>query len=199
MTDSPKAMSEAHAAPRCHYLKLNGSRCGAPALRGRHLCYFHLRALRRKRDYRLPVLEDAASLQYAIMQILRALEDKHYDIKTCGMMLYGLQIACSNLNRYVASLPQPEEQEDSLAAILLERLTEMQDRWRRDQQDHPEPQRGEGWRKLDPHLSGGPPKPDSKGWPTLSPSVGVGWDHPNLATDPGDHPASPREPGDPAR
>ncbi len=147
-------MSEAHAAPRCNYLKMNGNRCGAPALRGRRLCYFHLRALRPRRDYRLPVIDDAASMQYAIMQVLRALEDKHYDTKTCAIMLYGLQLACSNLNRYLASLPQPEDQEDSLAGILLRRLEEVQEEWRREEQDR---------------------EPNAE-WPTLSPGLGEGWD-----------------------
>jgi hypothetical protein len=155
-------ITPANAAPRCNYLKLNGSRCGAPALRGRRLCYFHLRALRPRRDYRLPVIDDAASLQYAIMQVLRALEDKYYDARTSAIMLYGLQIACSNLNRYTASQPQPESQEDSLAGILLGRLQEMQDKWRREGDRDPNP-----------------------GCPTLSPGVGEGWDKPNPG-DPGD-------------
>jgi hypothetical protein len=29
--------------PQCQHIKLNGVRCGSPALRGKDLCYFHNR------------------------------------------------------------------------------------------------------------------------------------------------------------
>lgn len=45
----------------------------------------------------MPVLEDYESIQIAIMQVLRKLTTGHLDRKTAGLLLYGLQIASSNL------------------------------------------------------------------------------------------------------
>jgi hypothetical protein len=69
------------------------------------------------------MVEDATSLQFAIMQVLRALADSAMDTKTAALMLYGLQIACMNLKRLNEERPQPtDDREQSLAEILLRRL-----------------------------------------------------------------------------
>lgn len=121
------AMQAAHNAPRCQHTRMNGMRCGSPALTGGSLCRLHQHALRPKHpDYRLPFVEDAATAQLALNQILRALQDKAYDLKTCALMLYDLQIACSNLKRLGEELPvASDEHEGSLAALLLRKLDQM--------------------------------------------------------------------------
>ena len=123
----PNQMEAAHTAPRCQHIRFNGARCGAPALSGRRLCRLHAHALRPKRpDYRLPFVEDASSAQLALNQILSALQDKAYDLKTCALMLYDLQIACSNLKRLGEDWPaEPEAPRPSLAGLLLRKLDEM--------------------------------------------------------------------------
>ena len=69
------------------------------------------------------MVEDATSLQYAIMQVLRALADSAMDTKTAALMLYGLQIACMNLKRLHDERPQAANpDQESLAATLLRRL-----------------------------------------------------------------------------
>jgi len=87
----------------------------------------HQHALRPKRpDYRLPFVEDAASAQLALNLILRALQDKVWDLKTCALMLYDLQIACSNLKRLGEDMPVlPDQQEPSLVSLLMQKLDEM--------------------------------------------------------------------------
>jgi hypothetical protein len=61
--------------------KTNGTQCGSPALRGRRYCYVH-KNWREQRvrlnakhtahaSITLPVLEDADSIQVALMQVLR--------------------------------------------------------------------------------------------------------------------------------
>src|SRR5512135_3327970 len=85
-------------SPRCRHTKLNGEPCKAPALRNLDYCHFHLYA-HSPRDYRLPFVEDAHSLNFAVMQVLRALTDGAMDRKTAATVLYGLQIAASNLKR----------------------------------------------------------------------------------------------------
>ncbi len=120
-------MQAAHTAPRCQHTRFNGLRCAAPALAGHSLCRLHQHALRPKRpNYELPFVEDASSAQLALNQILRALQDKAWDLKTCALMLYDLQIACSNLKRLGEDMPvAPDRQEPSLAALLMQKLDEM--------------------------------------------------------------------------
>jgi hypothetical protein len=124
------SLQAANASPRCQHIRLNGARCGAPALTGASLCRLHQLALRPKRpDYRLPFVEDASSAQLALNQILRALQDKAWDLKTCALMLYDLQIACSNLKRLGEDMPiHPDQQapkEPSLVSLLMQKLDEM--------------------------------------------------------------------------
>jgi hypothetical protein len=110
-------------APRCQHTKMNGSPCAAPARRGRQFCVFHEPAHSERPDYSLAVIEDATSLQFGIMQVMRALADHAVDAKTAALMLYGLQIAASNLKRFAAEQPDTSaEREQSLAELLLERL-----------------------------------------------------------------------------
>jgi hypothetical protein len=115
------SLEAANASPRCQHTRFNGARCGAPALAGGSLCRLHQHALRPKRpDYRLPFVEDAASAQLALNLILRALQDKAWDLKTCALMLYDLQIACSNLKRLGEDMPpQSAAPRPSLAALLM--------------------------------------------------------------------------------
>ncbi len=113
---------QANRAPRCQHQKLSGSPCGAPALRGRRFCRFH-DAGHRQKDYSLPIIEDATSLQFAIMQVLRALVAKALDTRTAALMLYGLQISAMNLKRLREETPDPaNDADESLAALLLRQL-----------------------------------------------------------------------------
>ena len=96
---------------RCQHIKINGTQCGSPALRGRRLCYFHNRWRQTRIDFNkagslhfddsfeLPTLEDADSIQVAIMQVLRLIIARHIDAKTAGLLLYGLQTASINLKQ----------------------------------------------------------------------------------------------------
>jgi hypothetical protein len=93
--------------PRCQHIKTNGTQCGCPALRRKRFCYFHSRwrttrldlnqALPAPAAIELPVLEDANSIQVALMQVMRLILCRQLDHKTGGLLLYGLQTASSNL------------------------------------------------------------------------------------------------------
>ena len=121
------SLQAANASPRCQHTRFNGARCGAPALTGGSLCRLHQHVLRPKRpNYTLPFVEDAASAQLALNQILRALQDKAWDLKTCALMLYDLQIACSNLKRLGEDMPAaPEDSGPSLVSLFMNKLDEM--------------------------------------------------------------------------
>ena len=91
-------MNQANQSPRCQHVKTNGGQCKAPALRGKPDCHFHGHLMNTGvYDYQLPIPEDAASIQFGLSQVIRALAAKVYDTKTCALMLYALQLAGSNL------------------------------------------------------------------------------------------------------
>ena len=94
--------------PRCQHVKINGTQCGSPALRRKRHCYFHHRMrdgsrrygqdqVKPRPMYTMGLLEDANSVQVAIMQVLEQLACGQMEPKVAGLMLYGLQIASSNL------------------------------------------------------------------------------------------------------
>jgi hypothetical protein len=94
---------------RCQHLKVNGTQCGSPALRRNRFCYFHKRfqdesinlsadrARRGVATFVLPLLEDANSIQIALMQVMRLLVSQQMDHKTASLLLYALQTASVNL------------------------------------------------------------------------------------------------------
>jgi len=94
---------------RCQHIKVNGTQCGSPALRRNRFCFFHKRfqderirlAADRKRRgapvFVLPVLEDANSIQVALMQVMRLLVTQQIEHKTASLLLYALQTASTNL------------------------------------------------------------------------------------------------------
>jgi hypothetical protein len=93
--------------PRCQHVKVNGTQCGSPALRSRRHCFFHDRIRRErakiaadasaKRRFELPLLEDANSVQVALMKIIQMLASGSVDHKTASLILYALQTASVNL------------------------------------------------------------------------------------------------------
>ncbi len=108
----------------CEHVKANGHFCGSPAMRGRNYCFFHLshigQRLRLERyaahglqspPIELPLLEDAASIQLALMQVTEALLHGTLDPKRGGLVLYALQTASSNLR----NMAKDAKQEDTVA------------------------------------------------------------------------------------
>ena len=94
---------------RCQHIKVNGVQCGSPALRRNRFCFFHKRfhderirlaadrARRGPGTFTLPVLEDANSIQIALMQVMRLLLSRQIEHKTASLLLYALQTASGNL------------------------------------------------------------------------------------------------------
>lgn len=114
-------------APRCRHTKADGSSCKAPALRNQDYCHFHLYLYTPTHPLMMPVIEDAHSLQIAVQVVLRALLQGALDHKTCSTVLYGLQIAASNLKRLAQEHATLEVEGDgdnhkSLVQLLLDRL-----------------------------------------------------------------------------
>jgi hypothetical protein len=95
--------------PRCQHVKVNGTQCGSPALRRKRFCYFHdnyretqARLLAEQSKISMgnfPLLEDANSVQVAVMHVIHLLGSGKIDNKMAGLMLYALQTASSNMKR----------------------------------------------------------------------------------------------------
>jgi len=83
---------------RCEHVKVNGIRCGSPALRGRRLCYYHFNC-RLNQIHPVPILEDGNAIQLGVQETIRAVLDGRIETKRAGLVLYGLQIAAMNLRR----------------------------------------------------------------------------------------------------
>ena len=103
---------------RCQHIKINGIQCGSPALKRRKFCYFHHQWHQRGIGpidpggscfaLDLPLLEDANSIQVALMRVMYLLITHQIDQKRAALLLYALQIASSNL-RHTKFEPRPQQ------------------------------------------------------------------------------------------
>ena len=97
--------------PLCHHIKDDGVRCGSPALRGKDLCYFHHRQARRPLPAYIPPLNNRASIQHALSQLMRAAFAGRVHDDRLRSMVYTLQVALTNLRdaeRSVARSPSTQ-------------------------------------------------------------------------------------------
>ena len=104
----------------CEYVKPNGEFCGSPATRGRDYCHWHLTCIARRlraekqeatqdrTPLHLPPLEDANSVQLAVMMVADAMLRNRIGPRMSGQLLYALQIASSNLKQGVDFHPAKE-------------------------------------------------------------------------------------------
>src|ERR1051325_2747279 len=120
------------SVPTCQHLKVNGIRCGCPALRNRRFCYFHDESRKRQRAsaqrkrciyprnhvIEFPVLEDANAVQVALMQTLDGLLDGRLNERQTGLILYALQTASANLKHTTFKAEEPEPEEPWVGELL---------------------------------------------------------------------------------
>ncbi len=93
-------LEQADAAPRCCWIKEDGTPCQSPKMRTKDYCFAHMQMYEAKpKNFRLPAAEDANGIQMAIMEVQRALIDDEISEKKAGLLLYSLQIASANLER----------------------------------------------------------------------------------------------------
>lgn len=90
---------------QCEHVKVNGVRCGSPALRTRRLCYFHFMS-RVPQIELVPILEDGNAIQTGVLEIIHAMLSGRLDTKRAALALYGLQIASCNLPRVQTEPPR---------------------------------------------------------------------------------------------
>jgi hypothetical protein len=106
----------------CRHIKTNGTQCEAPSLSDGQWCFFHSRLHQRHSRFRpievasdsvlraqpvhLSALEDRESVQVALSVVINALASGQMESRQATALLYGLQIASSNLAR-MNSNPSP--------------------------------------------------------------------------------------------
>jgi hypothetical protein len=89
----------------CTHIKVTGVRCGSPSLRGEQFCYFHQRMYRgvrtppQARLHPIAMIEDEASVQAALMEVMNALMRNTIDLKRATLILRALHIAVKNIGR----------------------------------------------------------------------------------------------------
>ena len=94
---------------QCRHILTDGHRCGSPCLRHEEFCYYHHTTRRpienpgerrsRQAEFDPPLPEDRASIQTSIGEVLSRIARNEIDPKRAGLLLYGLQIASTNLPR----------------------------------------------------------------------------------------------------
>ena len=103
---------KANLAPRCVHTCSTGLPCTQPALRGRRFCRFHDPISARNRRFVLPIIEDGASLQVAIAEIVHALVAGQMDRRSAEVAMQGLRLAATNMKNFQAEMHTNESCEE---------------------------------------------------------------------------------------
>ncbi len=97
----------------CGYLKEDGIPCGSLALRGKKLCYYHLRdhkrqqyaaAVIRRADVlgpHLPRMRSLEDIQMALYEVCNAILDDRVPTQRAGAILFSLQQAAAPFHKPV--------------------------------------------------------------------------------------------------
>jgi hypothetical protein len=83
----------------CKHIKVNGVRCGSPALRKETYCYFHYRMLCKSRISPIALLENEDAIQVSVMEIINSLLHGTIDLKRGELILRALNTAVRNSRR----------------------------------------------------------------------------------------------------
>ncbi len=95
-----KNLQRADKAPRCVWLREDGTVCKSPQMKNDIHCYAHYQMRHaRAENLLLPALTDANAVQMAVMLVQRALIDDEISEKKAGLLLYSIQIAAANVHK----------------------------------------------------------------------------------------------------
>lgn len=93
-------LRRANDAPRCRWLRQDGTSCGSPQMRSHIYCYAHRQMMEaRALALQLPAAEDPNSIQVGLMRIQKALIDDTISTKKAGLLLYSMQLAMTNVGQ----------------------------------------------------------------------------------------------------
>ncbi|MGC2698269.1 MAG: hypothetical protein WA738_20970 [Candidatus Angelobacter sp.] len=116
-------LQRADRAPRCLWIKEDGTRCGSPQVRNQMYCYAHWQmdeALAKR--FELPAPEDANAIQLSIFRVQTALIDDLISEKKAALLLYSLQIAAANVDKTTFGKTAPEEMVTEVGERKLKNL-----------------------------------------------------------------------------
>jgi hypothetical protein len=88
----------------CTHIKVNGVRCGSPALRSEQFCYFHQRMIHGvkaldQRIHHVALLENEEAIQASLMEVINSLIRGTIDLRRADLILRALSIAVRNSRR----------------------------------------------------------------------------------------------------
>jgi hypothetical protein len=90
----------ADAAPRCRWIRTDGTACGSPQMKKHIYCFAHRQMMEaRALALSLPALEDANAIQVGLMRIQKAMIEGTISTKMAGLLLYSMQLALQNVGR----------------------------------------------------------------------------------------------------
>jgi len=93
-------LHRADEAPRCVWVREDGTVCQSPRMKNDIHCYAHYQMRKaRAENLWLPALTDANAIQMAVMLVQRALIDGEITEKMAGLLLYSIQIAAANVDK----------------------------------------------------------------------------------------------------
>src|SRR5579872_7343672 len=97
------AVAQQKSTRSCTHIKVTGVRCDSPSLHGEQFCYFHQRMMRgvrtppQARLHPIALIEDEASIQAALMEVINALMRNTIELKRANLILRALHIAVKNV------------------------------------------------------------------------------------------------------
>jgi hypothetical protein len=95
-----QSLQRANEAPRCRWVRQDGTTCGSPQIKRHIYCYAHKQMMEaRALALQLPALEDANAIQVSLMRVQKALIDDTISAKKAGLLLYSLQLAVTNVGQ----------------------------------------------------------------------------------------------------
>jgi hypothetical protein len=100
----------ADMAPRCKWVRQDGTSCGSPQMKQHIYCFAHMQmAEARELMLRLPPPEDANAIQVGIMRIQKSLIEGTISTKIAGLLLYSMQLALTNVGQTTFGQAKDEE------------------------------------------------------------------------------------------
>src|SRR6201998_1130085 len=97
----------ADMAPRCQWVRQDGTSCGSPQMKRHIYCFAHMQmAEARDLMLRLPPPEDANAIQVGLMRIQKSLIEGTISMKKAGLLLYSMQLALTNVGQTTFGTPQ---------------------------------------------------------------------------------------------
>jgi len=100
----------AEMAPRCQWVRQDGTSCGSPQMKNHIYCFAHRQmAEARALALRLPAPEDANAILIGLMRIQKALIEDTITTKKAGLLLYSMQLALTGVGRVTFGQAKDEE------------------------------------------------------------------------------------------